>query len=144
MAASSGTSPLEAGPVVEGMVEKTAVSTPRPYTIRFTDILQTHPTVLGQRFVRFTRDRCVIRFDEDEQDIPESVRGMAGSAAALDTEGKSCACAIHAVFGTPSQGGKLAVPNARRLALTLLSQVPNKMISSRSVRSRYHQFIYIF
>ena len=84
--------------------------------MKHTDISRQHEVGPGQKFVRLLRSKCVIKFEDEDLEIPESVRAMAGSAQALDTEGQHCACAVHAVFGAPSPTGKLAAPHARQFA----------------------------
>ena len=108
------------------------------HDVQHTDIERQHEVRQGQQFVRLLLSKCVIKFDDEDREIPESVRAMTGTARALDTEAAQNACAVHAVFGAPSHNGKLAVPHARQFALTLLSQARSEASSFANVHRRLH------
>jgi hypothetical protein len=106
------------------------------HDFQHTDIRWRDQAQPGPEFVRELPSKCVIHFEDGDVDIPDGVRALAGPGRALDTEAHQCACAVHAVFGAPSRGGKLAAPDARQLALSLLSQAPFKAMSSRTIRDK--------
>ena len=109
-----------------------------------TDIMPRDQVQPGQEFVRALPSKCVIHFEDDDVDIPDGVRALAGPGQALDTEAHHCACAVHAVFGAPSLRGKLAAPRARLLALSLLSQAPLKAMSSQTIRRKQRLLLHTF
>ena len=106
------------------------------YVFQHTDIRWRDQAQPGPEFVREMPSKCVIHFEEGDVDISDGVRALAGPGRALDTEAHQNACAVHAVFGTPSRGGRLAAPDARRLAVSLLSQAPLKATSSGTIRDK--------
>ena len=114
------------------------------HDFQHTDIMPRDEVQQGQEFVRPLPSKCVIQFEDDDVDIPDGVRALAGSGQALDTEGQHCACAVHAVFGAPSPRGKLAAPRARQLALSLLSQASLKAISSPNIRGKQRLLFHTF
>ena len=114
------------------------------HDFQHTDIMPRDQAQPGQKFVRALPSKCVIHFEEDDVDVPDGVRALAGPGQALDTEAQQCACAVHAVFGAPSPRGKLAAPRARLLAFSLLSQAPLKAMSSPSIRRKQRLLLHTF
>ena len=94
------------------------------HTFCFSDFNAHHDTMPLQDYVSVKADNYEIVIKDDEQQIPEYIRAVVGAAAALETEGLHCACAVHSVFGKPSKNGKLSVVGARELAQRLLSSAP--------------------
>jgi len=114
------------------------------HDFQHTEIMLRDEARPGQQFVRPLPSKCFIHFEEDEVHIPVVVRDLAGLGQALDTEALHCACAVHAVFGVPSASGKLAAPQARQLAVSLLTQAPLKARSSQDVRRKLESLLNTF
>ena len=91
----------------------------------------------GQSYVHPKAGQCIITFTEEDVVVPESVRASSGGAIALDTEARHNACAMHSVFGRPTQEGKLCAENPRQLAQHLLQAVPEKAARCPEVRDGY-------
>ena len=56
------------------------------HDFQHTDIMPRDEVQRGQEFVRPLPSKCVIQFEDDDVDIPDGVRALAGSGQALDTE----------------------------------------------------------
>ena len=73
------------------------------HTFRYSDLCAQHEAVPVQDYVRVKADNYEIVIEDDAEQVPEYIRAVVGGAAALETEGLHCACAVHSVFGKPSK-----------------------------------------
>ena len=129
---------------VEGEPADMEVRVPIVHRFNHQDFAERHEIRPGQMFARLKPEDYVITFEGGDITVPQNVRDVAGAAKAVDTEGRHCACAVHAVFGKPSSTGKLAAPNARELARDLMSEAPRKAAVCPEVDRRQRQMVDTF
>ena len=108
------------------------------HTFHYADLCDRYQTTRNQLFVYAKSQNYRIECREEDGQVPDFVRAVAGSVTAVHTEGWQSACAVHAVFGRPSTNGKLTAPNARgrqkHLAEVRSARVPPSAVSSGSIR----------
>ena len=73
------------------------------HDFQHTDIMPRDQAQPGQEFVRELPSKCVIHFEDDDVDIPDGVRALAGPGQALDTEAQHCLRSSRSIWSSITQ-----------------------------------------